>query len=155
MNQNPARKRLARVKETSAGGFVLASDGSPRVALIGRLTRRGSLEWCVPKGHPEGDETLVQAAEREIFEETGIQGEVIELLGSIDYEFYTPDKYIAKTVHHYLLRQTSGELTVDGDPNHEAVETRWFDLSELHNVLSHENERKMARGVVEWYERSK
>ena len=155
MNQNPARKRLARVKETSAGGFVLASDGSPRVALIGRLTRRGSLEWCVPKGHPEGDETLVQAAEREIFEETGIQGEVIELLGSIDYEFYTPDKHIAKTVHHYLLRQTSGELTVDGDPNHEAVETRWFDISELHNVLSHENERKMARGVVEWFERSK
>jgi 8-oxo-dGTP pyrophosphatase MutT (NUDIX family) len=155
MNQNPARKRLARVKETSAGGFVLASDGSPRVALIGRLTRRGALEWCVPKGHPEGDETLVQAAEREIFEETGIQGEVIELLGSIDYEFYTPEKHIAKTVHHYLLRQTSGELTVDGDPNHEAVETRWFDISELHNVLSHENERRMARGVIEWYERSK
>ena len=155
MNQNPARKRLARVKETSAGGFVLASDGSPRVALIGRLTKRGALEWCVPKGHPEGDETLVQAAEREIFEETGIQGEVIELLGSIDYEFYTPEKHIAKTVHHYLLRQTSGELTVDGDPNHEAVETRWFDISELHNVLSHENERRMARGVIEWYERSK
>ncbi len=155
MNQNPARKRLARVKETSAGGFVLASDGSPRVALIGRLTKRGALEWCVPKGHPEGDETLVQAAEREIFEETGIQGEVIELLGSIDYEFYTPDKHIAKTVHHYLLRQTSGELTVDGDPNHEAVETRWFDISELHSVLSHENERKMARGVVEWFERSR
>jgi 8-oxo-dGTP pyrophosphatase MutT (NUDIX family) len=155
MNQNPARKRLARVKETSAGGFVLASDGSPRVALIGRLTKRGALEWCVPKGHPEGDETLVQAAEREIFEETGIQGEVIELLGSIDYEFYTPEKHIAKTVHHYLLRQTSGELTVDGDPNHEAVETRWFDISELHNVLSHENERRMARGVIEWYERLK
>lgn len=155
MNQNPSRKRLARVKETSAGGFVLASDGSPRVALIGRLTKRGALEWCVPKGHPEGDETLVQAAEREIFEETGIQGEVIELLGSIDYEFYTPEKHIAKTVHHYLLRQTSGELTVDGDPNHEAVETRWFDISELHNVLSHENERRMARGVIEWYERSK
>ncbi|MFM2385143.1 MAG: hypothetical protein RL166_1017, partial [Actinomycetota bacterium] len=114
-----------------------------------------ALEWCVPKGHPEGAETLEQAAMREIFEETGIQGEVIELLGSIDYEFYTPDKHIAKTVHHYLLRQTSGELTVDGDPNHEAVETRWFDISELHTVLSHENERRMARGVIEWYERSK
>jgi len=155
MNQNPARKRLPRVKETSAGGFVLASDGSARVALIGRLTKRGALEWCVPKGHPEGPETLEQAAMREIFEETGIQGEVIELLGSIDYEFYTPDKHISKTVHHYLLRQTSGELTVDGDPNQEAVETRWFDIAELHNVLSHENERRMARGVIEWYERSK
>lgn len=155
MNQNPARKRLARVKETSAGGFVLASDGTPRVALIGRLTRRGHLEWCVPKGHPEGAETLVQAAEREVFEETGIKAEVIEPLGSIDYEFYTPDKHIAKTVHHYLLRQTGGDLTVEDDPDHEAVESRWFDLSELHEVLAHENERRMARGVIEWYERSR
>ena len=155
MNQNPVRKRLARVKETSAGGFVLASDGSPRVALIGRLTKRGRLEWCVPKGHPEGEETLEQAAMREVFEETGIQGEVIEPLGSIDYEFYNPEKHIAKTVHHFLLRQTSGELTVEGDPNQEAVETRWFEISELHSVLAHENEKRMARGVVEWYERSR
>ena len=155
MNAKRPSRHLTRVEETSSGGFVLAGDGSARVALIGRLTRNGRIDWCVPKGHPEGDETLVQAAEREIFEETGIQGEVIELLGSIDYEFYTPEKHIAKTVHHYLLRQTSGELTVDGDPNHEAVETRWFDISELHNVLSHENERRMARGVIEWYERSK
>ncbi|MEN9608661.1 MAG: hypothetical protein RLZZ06_592 [Actinomycetota bacterium] len=155
MNQNPTRKRLARVKETSAGGFVLAADGSPRVALIGRLTKRGNLEWCVPKGHPEGEESFEQAATREVFEETGIQGEIIELLGSIDYEFYTPDKHISKTVHHYLMRQTGGDLTVDGDPNQEAVETRWFDISELHRVLTHENERRMARGVVEWFERSK
>ena len=155
MNQNPTRKRLARVKETSAGGFVLAADGSPRVALIGRLTKRGALEWCVPKGHPEGDETFEQAAAREVFEESGIQGEIIEQLGSIEYDFYTPDKHISKTVHHYLLRQISGELTVEGDPNQEAVETRWFDISELHSVLSHENERRMARGVVEWFERAK
>lgn len=155
MNQNPARKRLARVKETSAGGFVLAADGSARVALIGRLTRRGELEWCVPKGHPEGEETLEQAATREVFEETGIQGEIIELLGSIDYEFYTPDKHISKTVHHFLMRQISGELTVDGDPDQEAVETRWIEISELNKILSHENERRMALGVVEWLERSK
>jgi 8-oxo-dGTP pyrophosphatase MutT (NUDIX family) len=109
----------------------------------------------VPKGHPEGEETLQQAAEREVFEETGIRAEVIEVLGSIDYEFYTPDKLIAKTVHHFLLRQTGGELSVDGDPDLEAVEAKWFELAELHNVLAHENEKRMARGVIEWYERSR
>ena len=154
MNQNPPRKRLTRVRETSAGGFVLAADGSPRVALIGRLTRSQRLEWCVPKGHPEGEEDLVAAAEREVFEETGLRAEVIEPLGSIDYEFYTPDKLIAKTVHHFLLRQTGGDLTVAGDPNQEAVEVRWFDISELNKVLSHENEKRMARGVLEWFERA-
>lgn len=155
MNQNPPRKRLARVKETSAGGFVLAADGSPQVALIGRLTRSQRLEWCVPKGHPEGEETLIEAAEREVFEETGIQATVLQELGFIDYQFYTPDKLIAKTVHHFLLRQTGGELSVAGDPDKEAIEARWFSLDELHSVLAHENERKMAQGVIEWYERSK
>jgi 8-oxo-dGTP pyrophosphatase MutT (NUDIX family) len=108
----------------------------------------------VPKGHPEGVETLEETAVREVFEETGIRGEVIELLGSIDYEFYTPDKFIAKTVHHFLLRQTGGDLTVAGDPDQEAVEAKWFDLSELNGILAHENEKRMARGVIEWYERS-
>jgi len=155
MNQNPPRKRLPRVQETSAGGFVLASDGTPRVVLIGRMQRRRKqLEWCVPKGHPEGSETLEQAAIREVFEETGIHGEIIELLGSIDYEFYTPDKLISKTVHHYLLRQVGGDLTVANDPDHEAVDAKWFDLGELNSVLAHDNEKRMARGVIEWYERS-
>lgn len=156
MNQNPPRKRLARVRETSAGGFVLAADGSPQVVLIGRMQRkRQQLEWCVPKGHPEGDETLEQAAIREVFEETGIHAEIIDVLGSIDYEFYTPDKHIAKTVHHYLLKQVGGELTVAGDPDQEAVDVQWFDLEILTEVLSHENEKRMALGVIEWYQRSK
>ena len=51
-------RRLTRVEETSAGGFVLAQDGSLRVALIGRETRSGRIDWCVPKGHPEGVETI-------------------------------------------------------------------------------------------------
>lgn len=154
MNQNPVRRRLAKVQETSAGGFVLAADGSARVALIGRLTRRQQLEWCVPKGHPEGDENLEQAAVREIFEETGLNAEIITTLGSIDYDFYTPDKHISKTVHHFLLKQVGGDLTVTGDPDQEAVEVRWFELSEIHTVLAHENERRMARGVIEWFERA-
>jgi 8-oxo-dGTP pyrophosphatase MutT (NUDIX family) len=156
MNQNPTRKRLPKVKETSAGGFVLAADGSAKVVLIGRLQRRrAALEWCVPKGHPEGEESIEEAAVREVFEETGIMSEIVAPLGSIDYEFYTPDKLIAKTVHHFLLRQTGGNLDVTGDPNQEAVEARWFDLEELNSVLSHENEKRMARGVIEWYERAK
>ena len=29
--------------------------------------------WGFPKGHPEGEETSIQAAERELFEETGLK----------------------------------------------------------------------------------
>ena len=148
------RRRLTRVEETSAGGFVLAQDGSLRVALIGRETRSGRIDWCVPKGHPEGVENLEQAAIREIFEETGLEVEIVEGLGHIQYEFSAAGKLITKTVHHFLMRQIGGDLTIENDPQQEAVDVQWFAIDDLHQVLAHENERRVARAVVEWMERN-
>lgn len=150
MTDRKPKRPMHRVEETSAGGFVLAADGSQRVALIGRLSRSGRIDWCVPKGHPEGNESLHEAAVREIEEETGIRGEILAELGSINYEFSAGSKLIRKTVHHFLLKQVGGELTVANDPNHEAVDVQWFALDSIHQALTHENERRMARGVVEW-----
>jgi 8-oxo-dGTP pyrophosphatase MutT (NUDIX family) len=147
-------RRLTRVEETSAGGFVMAADGSLRVALIGRTNRHGKIDWCIPKGHPEGEENLEQAAVRELAEETGLEVEIIDRLGEIKYEFAAGEKLIAKTVHHFLMRQTGGFLTVENDPQQEAVDVQWFAIEELHATLAHENERRIARGVQEWIERN-
>lgn len=147
-------RRLTRVEETSAGGFVLAQDGSHRVALIGRETRSGRIDWCVPKGHPEGEENHEQAAIREIAEETGLEVEIIERLGDIKYEFAAGNKLISKTVHHFLMRQVGGYLTVENDPQQEAVDVQWFAVDNLHITLAHENERRIARGVQEWIARN-
>ena len=147
-------RRLTRVEETSAGGFVLAQDGSLRVALIGRETRSGRIDWCVPKGHPEGEENHEQAAIREIAEETGLEVVIIERLGDIKYEFAAGNKLISKTVHHFLMRQVGGYLTVDNDPQQEAVDVQWFEIDNLHETLAHENERRIALGVQEWIARN-
>ncbi len=143
-------RQKPRVEETSAGGFVLAADGSPRIAVIGRRNRGGRIDWCVPKGHLEGSETVEQAALREIAEETGLQASIIESLGSIHYEFSTPTSIIAKTVHHFLMKQTGGELTIENDPDREAVDIRWVNIDLLHAELTHENERRLALIVQEW-----
>jgi 8-oxo-dGTP pyrophosphatase MutT (NUDIX family) len=153
MNAKRPTRHLTRVEETSSGGFVLAADGSSRVALIGRLTRNGRIDWCVPKGHPEGDENLEQAAIREIAEETGLEAEIIVNLGDIHYEFSAGNKLISKTVHHFLMRQTGGDLTVENDPQREAVDVQWFEVENLDSTLAHENERRMGRGVQEWLAR--
>jgi 8-oxo-dGTP pyrophosphatase MutT (NUDIX family) len=143
-------RQKPRVEETSAGGFVLAADGSPRIAVIGRRNRAGRIDWCVPKGHLEGEETIEQAAIREIAEETGLEAEIIESLGSIHYEFSTPTSIISKTVHHFLMRQTGGNLTIENDPDQEAVDIRWINIDLLHAELAHENERRLALIVQEW-----
>lgn len=145
-----ARGNRPKVEETSAGGFVLSADGEFRIALIGRINRGGRLDWCLPKGHPEGNETLEEAAIREIYEETGLEAKILEPLGNTHYEFQVPEKIISKTVHHFLMQQTGGTLTVENDPNHEAVEVRWFSVEEIEKTLSHENERRLARKVVQW-----
>ena len=143
-------RQKPRVEETSAGGFVLAADGSPRIAVIGRRNRGGRIDWCVPKGHLEESETVEQAALREIAEETGLEASIIESLGSIHYEFSTPTSIIAKTVHHFLMKQTGGELTIENDPDREAVDIRWVNIDLLHEELTHENERRLALIVQEW-----
>ncbi|WP_366146511.1 NUDIX hydrolase [uncultured Pseudokineococcus sp.] len=136
------------MEETSAGGLVVREAGGvAQVALIARVNRAGRLEWCLPKGHLEGEETPVEAAVREIAEETGILGEPVRPLGTIDYWFTAEGRRIHKTVHHFLLRATGGRLGVEGDPDAEAVEAAWVPAPELERRLAFPNERRIARAA--------
>ena len=140
--------------ETSAGGLVVSGlaecvDANGNVdlsrlyvALIGRLDRRGRLLWSMPKGHVENGEAKEVTAEREVWEETGISGEVFADLGMIDYWFVSDGVRIHKTVHHHLLRFVDGIMN-DEDP--EVTEVAWIPVSELIEHLAYADERKLAR----------
>jgi len=52
---------------------------------------------------------------------------------------------VHKMVHHYLLEATGGRLTVEDDPDQEAIDVAWVPLSELGTMLAFPNERKLAR----------
>lgn len=141
-----AGKVLPTVEETSAGGIVVDVDGDPpRAAVIARVNRAGRVEWCLPKGHLEGGETPEEAAVREIAEETGILGRVIGSLGTIDYWFSAEGRRVHKSVHHYLLLAVGGRLTIDGDPDQEAIDVAWVPLTDLGALLAFPNERRIAR----------
>ena len=145
---DPARAagRLPAVEERSAGGIVVdVHDGKARIAVIARLNRAGRVEWCLPKGHMENGETLPETAVREVAEETGIEGRVLTELGTIDYWFATSDRRVHKFVHHYLLEATGGHLTIENDPDHEAIDVAWLPLREAHEHLTFPNERRIAR----------
>lgn len=140
--------------ETSAGGLVVSGLAEAvdeqgnvdlsrvYVALIGRLDRRGRLLWSMPKGHVEPGEDKASTAEREVWEETGIHGEVFAKLGVIDYWFVSEGVRIHKTVHHHLLRYVDGDLN-DEDP--EVTEVAWIPANELTEHFAYADERKLAR----------
>ena len=78
-------------------------------------------------------------------EETGIEGRVLTELGTIDYWFATDDRRVHKFVHHYLLEAIGGHLTIENDPDHEAIDVAWLPLREAHEHLTFPNERRIAR----------
>ena len=136
---------LHRVDETSAGGLVLDfAHDVPHGALIGRTDRKGRLRWSLPKGHLEDGESAEQAAVREVAEETGIQGEIFGELGTIDYWFVAEGRRIHKTVHHYLMRATGGELS---DADIEVTEVAWVPLPEIIRRLAYPDERELVEGA--------
>jgi 8-oxo-dGTP pyrophosphatase MutT (NUDIX family) len=135
-------QELPVVREYSAGGLIF--DDDDRVAIIARHSRSGHIEWCLPKGHIEKGETPEQTAVREVHEETGILGEVINSIATIDYWFTGTNQRVHKLVHHFALRRIEGELSVEGDPDHEAEDAIWVKFDDLDNVLSYPNERKIA-----------
>jgi 8-oxo-dGTP pyrophosphatase MutT (NUDIX family) len=144
---NSAKRRrgrpwLRRVDEFSAGGLVVDLSGEvPKGALIGRLDRQGRLLWSLPKGHIEQGETPEQAAVREIEEETGISGVVLAKLGTIDFWFVAEGRRIHKTVEHFLLRATGGELS---DADVEVTEVAWVPLTEMSAQLAYPDERNLV-----------
>jgi 8-oxo-dGTP pyrophosphatase MutT (NUDIX family) len=140
-------KKPGRVEETSAGGLIVdRSGGMLRAALIGRLDRRGTMKWSLPKGHIEPGETPEQAAEREIREETGIEGRVLTPLGTIDFWFMLQAQRVHKTVHHFLLEAQGGALS---DADSEVDEVSWVPLDQVVDRLAFEDERRLMDRLPE------
>ena len=143
------RRPLRRVDETSAGGLVLDRLGpGASGALIGRLDRRGRLLWSLPKGHLEAGETEQQTAVREVAEETGIRGQVIGKLGTIDFWFVADGRRVHKTVHHFLLLALDPVHGLElSDEDVEVSEVAWVPLEELPARLAYADERRLLERV--------
>src|ERR1700677_3366809 len=80
----PKSAKMPPAQEISAGGVVLR--GEQVVVIV--PTRRapdGSRVLALPKGHVDPGETTLQAAEREVREETGVSVELVGELGEVRY----------------------------------------------------------------------
>jgi len=116
-------------------------DGQCLVIVPTRRAKGGERVLALPKGHPEGDETVADAATREIREETGVEASLVGKLGDIRYWYQRDGKRIAKVVSFFLFEHLSGDPS--GDP-FEVEEARWMPLDEAETALSYRGERDMV-----------
>jgi len=115
---------------SASAGVVL--DDSGRVLLIRRGIEPFRGCWALPAGYQEMDEHPADTARREIFEESGIVVEVVELF---DLLFSLNDPRKPANLAVYLCRPIGGAL----EAGHDACEAAWFSLDDLPADLGFDN----------------
>lgn len=132
--------------ERSAGGVVFQrTDDGIQIVLAARRTRRGELAWGLPKGLIEPEERPEEAALREVREETGLEAEIDEDLGSISYFYQWEGEGVRKSVRFFLMHATGGDTN---EHDHEMEEVRWFPLEEAGPKSTYRSEREVVLKAV-------
>ena len=111
--------------------------------------------WALPKGKIDAGESAVDAAVREVREETGVEGHLVEKLGDVRYTYtatWEPVKgeRIFKVVSFFLLTAGRGRIgEIDEAMRVEVDEARWLPLDDAPRLLTHKGEREMAARAIE------
>ncbi len=139
MSSGPSVRR-----SLSAGGVVYRwRNGLTEVIICGH---RGDRIWALPKGTPRQGERLDGTAQREVEEETGLEVEIIDKIGYVQYWFEENSVRYFKTVYYYLMKPTGGDLSAH---DHEFDEVRWCEISEAMDVLTYKNDVDIVCGAGE------
>jgi 8-oxo-dGTP diphosphatase len=113
-----------------AVGAVVFKD--ERVLLIKRGQPPAQDLWAIPGGGVKIGETLQEAAEREILEETGIQIRAAKPI----YTFDVIERDAAGKVRfHYVIVDLAADYVMGKpSPGDDAVEARWIPAEEINNL---------------------
>lgn len=133
------------ITEKSAG-FILISDNvhtsEPSVLLLHYL----SGHWDFPKGNIEIDETEMQAATRELKEETGI--EIFTILPGfrhvLNYKYTKKSTLISKQVTLFLASTDVNKVEI----SHEHTGYQWMEINAAVNQLTYSNAKTALTSAI-------
>lgn len=142
-------------REFSAGGVIVRRlSGAWKLAAI-RPAGKTNV-WALPKGLIGPGEEPAAAALREVTEETGVTGRLVQKLGDVRYVYTWKSERVFKVVSFFLVRYEAGRLgEIDPAMRREVDEATWLPLEEAPRLLSYEGEREMAARALAYVARHK
>ena len=154
-------------REISAGGVVVrhAPEGW-EVAVIEPQREGGTSNsakrksgkqgqvLALPKGIVDAGEKADETALREVFEETGVKGNMLTKLTDIKYVYvrsWGDKQRVFKIVSFYLVRYESGNIgEITPEMRVEVKQALWIPLEGAEKKLSYRGERDVIRLAQKW-----
>lgn len=117
--------------------------------LVPLITVPGTSVVGLPKGHLEAGESAAEAAIREVREEAGLTGLVLEPLGTISYRFWAQAEKsrIKKSVDFFLMLYRAGSPARYQPEGDEVENVQLVSLAEAEVLITHDGEKAILRAA--------
>lgn len=124
-----------------AVGAVVVREGAVLLVQRGKPPARGT--WAIPGGRVRLGESLAEAAEREVMEETGLRvlaGEVV-----YSFEVIERDKTGMVLFHYYIVDLDATYVAGELSPGDDAADARWVRGPDLETLQVNTRTRNLLR----------
>ncbi|NLV88219.1 MAG: NUDIX hydrolase [Tissierellia bacterium] len=129
------------IEEVSAGGVVIFSN-----TIL--LLKKFNGDWVLPKGRVEKNESIKEAALREVLEESGVRAEILNYIGMVNYKFKNlkDNKMVYKTVHWFLMKANSMDCVPQKKEGF--VDALFVHIDKAEDLVRYEDEKNIiAKGL--------
>jgi len=145
------------LREISAGGLVLRHMQNQWWVAVIEPGREGEPDdrkdaVALPKGNVDGEEKPLEAAVREVLEETGLRAKPVAKLADIKYVYsrkWSDNAQIFKVVSFFLMKYQSGQINdITKERRHEVRRAYWMPLAQAATQLRYNGERQVAKKAL-------
>ena len=134
------------IEAISCGGVVIHRG---KILVLFKRIKNKYEGWVLPKGTVEQDEEFKETALREVLEESGVSGKIIQYVGHSQYNFTVPEGVVNKQVHWYLMM--AGSYYSKPQREEFFVDSGYYKFHEAYHLLKFENEKEILEKAYNMY----